>query len=330
MTQGWLLYVWPSALLLVGACRNDQSMLFPLGPEAARILQLAAILLAMGVVVMRAVLVALWLALRGPARSRSWLASRAAVVAGGIVFPAVTLTVLLGYGVWAMRDDPRALLGDGVQRIEIVGEQWWWRVAYTTADGTSLASANEIYLPVGREVEFTLRSADVIHSFWVPALGGKVDMIPGRTTRLRVMADRPGVLRGQCAEYCGGAHALMALPVIAVPADEFDAWLIRQAAFPPEPATAHEQRGKALFLAAGCGACHAIRGTSANGIVGPDLSWIGSRRSVGLDTLPLTPANVARFIADGQHIKPGNPMPPFRIFSHDDRDALAAYLAGLR
>lgn len=318
------------ALFLTAACRNDQSVLFPQGPRAAQIAHLAWLMFGLGAAVLAIVVIALLLALRGRSRIRSWLAGRAAVIAGGIVFPALTLTALLGYGVWVMRADLRTFVSDEVQRIEIVGEQWWWRVAYVVTDGTRLASANEVRIPVGREVEFTLKSADVIHSFWVPALGGKVDMIPGRTTRLRVMADRPGIFRGQCAEYCGGPHALMALAVIAMPTDEFQAWLAREATSAPEPTTTTEQRGKSLFLAAGCGACHAIRGTIANGIVGPDLSRIGARRSVGVDTLTLTKANVSRFIAEGQHIKPGNPMPPFRIFSDEDRDALAAYLVSLR
>ena len=330
MKQWLLRFATLIALLLIGGCRNDQSMLFPQGPRAAQIAQLAWLLFGFGAAVLAIVVIALWLALRGPARIRSWLAGQAAVIAGGIVFPAVTLTALLGYGVWVMRANLRAFVSNDIQRIEIIGEQWWWRVVYAAIDGTRLASANEVRIPVGREVEFTLKSADVIHSFWVPALGGKVDMIPGRTTQLRVTADRPGIFRGQCAEYCGGPHALMALSVIAMPTDEFQAWLTREGAFAPEPTTPLQQRGKSLFLAAGCGACHTIRGTMANGSVGPDLSRIGARRSVGVDTLPLTQANVARFIVDGQHIKPGNPMPPFRIFSTEDQDALAAYLVSLR
>jgi cytochrome c oxidase subunit 2 len=179
-------------------------------------------------------------------------------------------------------------------------------------------------------VEFTLKSADVIHSFWLPSLGGKVDMIPGRVTRLRLMADRPGIFRGQCAEYCGGPHALMALEVVAMPAREFEEWLAWQASPAIEPADASARSGAALFVASGCGACHAIRGTPAAGVIGPDLTHIGARRSVGVDTLPMTQANVKRFIVDGQHIKPGNDMPPFRIFSEEQLEALSAYLVGLR
>ncbi len=147
-----------------------------------------------------------------------------------------------------------------------------------------IATANEIRIPAGRPIVFTLQSADVIHSFWVPNLGGKMDMIPGRTTHLRLQADQPGVFRGQCAEYCGGPHALMALEVVAMPPAEFEAWLQGQARPAAEPASEAAERGRELFLAAGCGACHTVRGTAAAGTVGPDLTHLGSRRSVGIDT----------------------------------------------
>jgi cytochrome c oxidase subunit 2 len=196
--------------------------------------------------------------------------------------------------------------------------------------GTTVDSANEIRIPSGRSVIFTLGSADVIHSFWVPNLGGKLDMIPGRTAQLRLRADQPGVFRGQCAEYCGGPHALMALEVVALSESDFETWLEDQAKPAIEPTSSEARRGRDLFLSAGCGACHTVRGTPAAGNVGPDLTHLASRRSVGLDTLPMTEANIRRFIVDGQHIKPGNLMPPFRIFTDVDLDAITTYLAGLR
>ena len=179
-------------------------------------------------------------------------------------------------------------------------------------------------------MEFTLKAADVIHSFWVPSLGGKVDMIPGRVTRLRLTAERAGVYRGQCAEYCGGPHALMAFEVIALPPPEYETWLEREASPAVAPANETERRGQSLFVAAGCGTCHAIRGTAANGTIGPDLTHIGSRRSVGIDTLKLTQANLARFIAENQHVKPGNRMPEFRIFRPGRARCARGYLLSLR
>lgn len=316
------------ALMLIAGCGTDvQSVLTPRGTQAGQIANLAWGLFALGAFVLAIVTLALWLAIRGSPRVRDALAQEKAIVALGLIFPVVTLTLLLGYGVWLMRSQLVGGDRDSL-RIEVTGEQWWWRVAYPGA--TPVASANEITIPLGRPVEFVLKAADVIHSFWVPSLGGKVDMIPGRTTHLRLTAERPGIYRGQCAEYCGGPHALMAFEVVALPAEEYSAWFTRESATAAAPSNELEQRGQALFIAAGCGACHAVRGTQAAGTIGPDLTHIGSRRSVGIDTLPLTQANLVRFITHGQHVKPGNLMPEFRIFTETDQAALAAYLLSLR
>ena len=317
-----------AALACLAGCGPDiQSVMAPGGRQAGQIAALAWLLFGFGALVLAIVIAATWLAIRGSPRLRVALARENMIIALGLVFPAVTLTLLLGYGVWLMQPDTDH--GDrGVIRIEVTGEQWWWRVVY--AGATPVASANEIAMPVGRPVEFVLKAADVIHSFWVPSLGGKVDMIPGRTTRLRLTADRAGIYRGQCAEYCGGPHALMAFEVVALPSAEYDAWLAHAAAPATAPSTDVERHGQTLFVAAGCGTCHAIRGTAAIGTIGPDLTHIGSRRSVGIDTMKLTHANLVRFIAEGQHVKPGNRMPEFRIFRPDELDALAAYLLSLR
>jgi len=315
-------------LLLLAGCGTDvQSVMTPRGTQAGQIATLAWIVFAFGAVVLALVVVAVWLAIRGSTRVRAALAQDRAIVALGLIFPAVTLTLLLGYGVWLMRAQLGPATPADAVRIEVIGEQWWWRVAY---GGAETASANEIRIPVGRPVHFTLKATDVIHSFWVPSLGGKVDMIPGRTTGLRLTAEREGIYRGQCAEYCGGPHALMAFEVVALPSAEYDAWLARETAPARVPSNDEEQRGQSLFIAAGCGACHAVRGTSATGFIGPDLTHIGSRRSVGIDTMPLTAENITRFIAHGQHVKPGNRMPEFRIFSVAEQAALAAYLLSLR
>ncbi len=314
--------------LALAGCAGRDSVMTPAGSNAVEIAELAWLLFAGGGAILVLVLLVLWFAMRGSPRTRSHLAADATVIIGGIVFPAVTLTGLLIYGVTVMGAGlPPPAEGE---RIEVTGERWWWRISYVAADGTRFASANEIHVPVGRPVDFLLTSADVIHSFWVPSLGGKVDMIPGRTTRLRLTAHRPGSYRGQCAEYCGGPHALMTLHVIAMTDAEFESWRTREAAPVLGPANDMERRGQAVFLNAGCGACHAVRGTAAAGTIGPDLTHLGARRSVGVETLPMTAENLARFIADGQHIKPGNTMPPFRVFSREERDALTGYLLSLR
>jgi len=170
-------------------------------------------------------------------------------------------------------------------------------------------------------VELSLVSADVIHSFWVPSLAGKVDLLPGRSTRLHLTADRPGVYRGQCAEYCGGPHAKMAFHVIAETPEGFEAWRKNQR----RPAAA----GNALF-AARCATCHTVRGTSAAGTLGPDLTHVGSRMSLGAGTLPNNEGTLAGWIASSQHIKPGNLMPSFKDLTGEELRALAIYLEALK
>src|SRR5688572_10334659 len=266
-----------SMLLLLAGCGTDvQSMMAPRGTQAGQIAELAWIIFGFALLVLGFVVAAVWFAIRGPARLRGALARERTVIALGLIFPAVSLTLLLAYGVFLMRSNVLAADSANALRIEVIGEQWWWRVTYGDA---GIVSANEIRIPVGRPIAFTLKASDVIHSFWVPNLGGKVDMIPGRTTNLRLTAERPGIYRGQCAEYCGGPHALMAFEVIAMPPADYDAWVGREAAPARTPSNEQEQRGQSLFVASGCGTCHAVRGTAAAGTIGPDLTHFGSRRS---------------------------------------------------
>ena len=307
-----------------------QSVLVPSGADAERIAALAWTLFAGALCVFLVVGAALWIAMRGSAVARHRLAADKAVIVGGIVFPVVVLGALLVYGLSIMRQGIAAIAGPGALHVEVTGEQWWWRVIYRDADGSPIESANEIRIPAGRDVVLTLASADVIHSFWVPNLAGKVDMIPGRRHRLKLAAAKPGIYRGQCAEYCGGAHALMSLEVVALPEADFASWLASARDRAAEPSGEIERRGRDLFLSAGCGSCHAVRGTSAKGEIGPDLTRVGERRYIAAATLPTSRENLARFIVDGQHLKPGNGMPPFRVFSAAELDAVAAYLASLR
>jgi cytochrome c oxidase subunit 2 len=212
----------------------------------------------------------------------------------------------------------------------VVGKQWWWRVQYVTPQGL-VETANELRLPVGERVEVELSSPDVIHSFWVPSLAGKMDMIPGRTTRLALEPTRTGVFRGTCAEYCGASHALMAFDVIVTEDDEFQRWLQTQstpaAAAPVDPMA---QRGQDAFLANGCSACHTIRGTAAAGRIGPDLTHVASRISIGAATLPNGMDALVRWIRDTDRVKPGVHMPAFRTLPPGELTALAAYLGSLQ
>ncbi len=307
---------------------SPQSALAPAGDEAERIALLSWILFGGAAAVLLIVIATLAMAIRGAEPMRRVISSEGAIRWGGIVFPSVVLTLLLGYGLWLMREAIAAQTTPAL-RIAVTGEQWWWRVDYQRDGAAPVREANEIRIPVGREIDFALRSNDVIHSFWVPSLGGKLDMIPGRTNTLRLKAERPGIYRGQCAEYCGGPHALMALEIVAVPEAEFQAWLAAADAR-NELAEPKVAAGEKLFLSAGCGACHAVRGTQAAGMVGPDLSRVGGRRFLAAATLRNTAENLAGFITDPQVAKPGALMPPFAIFTSEEMDALTAYLGSLR
>ena len=249
---------------------------------------------------------------------------------GGAVFSPVVLAFLLGYAFWltpALRPLPDPAAASTALRIEVVGEQFWWRVSYRRGEtGAPIASANEIRLPVGERVEFVLTSSDVIHSFWIPSLGGKMDMIPGRANRLSLLATKAGMFRGPCAEYCGTSHALMAFTAVAMPPADFEAWLAQQSA--PSPGTADS--GQAAFLGNGCGACHAVKGTEAMGVIGPDLSHIGSRETLGAGILPNTEAELARFIARPAAFKPGARMPGYAMLPDEELRSIATWLKGLR
>ncbi len=305
-------------------------VLDPAGPHALAVTILAWALLAMAVLVLAVVIVALLLGLFGPPTWKARLGLERLVWVGGLGFPVVVLTVLLIWGLGLTSRLTAPVTGEEL-RIRVTGEMWWFRVAYLDGQGREIVqSANEVVIPVGRPVVFELRSADVIHAFWVPRLAGKLDMIPGRTNLLRLQADEPGAYGGQCAEYCGGPHALMGFMVRAVPADEFDRWIGREPLPRPAPTDALRAQGYGVFMENGCAACHAIRGTPAVGLAGPDLSTVGSRAMIGSGILANNRGTLAGWIADSQAIKPGNRMPTYSTLSGEDLQAVAAYLEGLR
>jgi len=298
-----------------------QSALEPQGPDARVIAEIWWVLLAGAVLIFGLVMALAAWAVFGRAR-RGWLAGRGAVLVGGIALPLLVLFSLLIYTLLAAAR-MSAAHGEPALRIVVVGEQWWWRVRYLDAGGAwDFATANEIRIPVGASVQLMLRSADVLHSLWVPALAGKLDLIPGKDNRLMLRADRAGVYRGQCAEYCGGPHAQMAFAVVAETPERFERW--RDAQRAPAAAPANE-----LFLAR-CAACHTVRGTPATGLLGPDLTHVGSRLSIGAGTLPNDAGTFAAWIGSNQHLKPGNLMPQFERFSGAQLTALARYLESLR
>jgi cytochrome c oxidase subunit 2 len=318
--------LFPVVLCCCG-CSGIQSSLDPAGVEAERIARLYW-WMAAGALAIWALVVALAVYYGRPhAPSPSRYRDRALILGAGVAFPVIVLAALLAYGL-AMLPPLVARAPAGALQIEVSGELWWWRVRYVMPSGT-IETANEIRLPRGEPVQLLLRSQNVIHSFWVPALGGKMDMIPGRLTYLTLTPTRSGVFTGACAEYCGTAHAFMRFYVEVMERPAFDKWLQHQAAPAGVPSEATAVRGHDLVMAAGCGACHTVRGTPANGTIAPDLTHVGGRMSLAAGVLENTATALARWIADTEAIKPGVHMPTFHMLPAADREAMAAYLAGL-
>jgi cytochrome c oxidase subunit 2 len=252
-------------------------------------------------------------------------------VTQAVLISGIALIALIAASAFADRALGHLPLANAVH-IEITGNQWWWSVRYIDGAHVSdtFTTANEIHIPVGRPVVFKLRGADVIHSLWVPNLSGKKDLIPGRTALLELRADKPGVYRGQCAEFCGLEHALMGLLVIADAPEQFDAWVAAQRRPAPEPTDPKAQRGKQVFQASSCAMCHAITGVDFAGAQhGPDLTHVASRQTLAAGTLKNTPENLGAWIRDPQIHKPGTAMPATPL-SQEDLDAIVAYLGGLK
>jgi cytochrome c oxidase subunit 2 len=313
--------------VLVAGCAGKQSTLEPAGPAAASIQQLG-LWMYLGAALVTVLVATLMLI---PFRRRRERRVNTALFlwGGGVALPLLTLTALVPYAM-TVGGEMRAPTAPDRLSVDVTGSRFWWEMAYRRAGmASAVVSANELRLPAGEPVEVRLRAKDVIHSFWVPRLAGKTDMIPGRVNRMVIQADRPGTHRGQCAEYCGTQHAFMAFDVIVLPRAEFDAWLARLAQPVREPSTPESRAGRVLFDSLGCGACHTVRGV-AEGRLGPDLTQVGARRSIGAGALPGGVGNIAGWIASAQHIKPGNAMPSFDRLSGPQLRALAAYLESLK
>ena len=312
-----------ACLALLPGCAGEQSAFSPFGVEAETTLTLTwAMTIALGLIG----LAVLWLAFhawRAPPDRMDHKKGMRMVLWLGAIGPALFLGLMLTLSLPKMRAMD---LAQGDLTVAVDGEQFWWRVRYLPAGGAAVETANEIRIPVGRTVAFDLDSPDVIHSFWIPGLAGKLDMVPGRTNRLVVRATRAGTFRGVCAEFCGLSHANMAFDVVAMEPGDFDRWLAGQA----QPAAAAPGPGGELFQAYGCAGCHSVRGHGPASAIGPDLTHFGSRRSLGAGTLPMAPGETAAFIRDSSVAKPGSLMPAFPGMSEADAAAIAAYLHGLR
>jgi cytochrome c oxidase subunit 2 len=262
-----------------------------------------------------------------PLLGESERANTGLVLVFGMVVPAVVLAVLFAFSnLYVIHDTEAPNPKSTALTITVIGHQWFWEVRYP---GTPAVTANEIHIPAGARVNVVARTADVIHSFWVPELNRKIDMIPGRSNRVLLHAEAPGVYRGQCAEFCGLQHANMAMSVDAEPWPQFRRWLSNMAKPATAPSNPLRRRGEQVFLSSTCAGCHTIRGTSAAGRVGPDLTHLATRGTLAALTIPNNRRELGAWIRDPQHIKPGNKMPGLNLSSRD-LHALVAYLSGLR
>ena len=365
-----------------------QSAFQTFGVEAGTLASMTVYLTIFAVVVAVIVAALFFFAMRAKEGALTHKGGMRLILWAGALGPAAILLALLVASLPTMR--PLRAAADALV-VDVTGEQFWWRVVYRPPGAAAVETANEVRVPVGRTVVFALQGGDVIHSFWIPGLAGKMDMIPGRTNRLVVRATKPGVFRGQCAEFCGLSHALMAFDVVAMEPAAFDAWLAREgggyvgrqtAAAPtmrgpdgklrpvatvtsqettrdmwrdrnagPVPASTGRQEtmpedvrrggsrdepgmtavgeGAALFSNYGCGGCHSIRGLTGAPAIGPDLTHVGARRSLGAGTRPMTRAELVRFIRDAPSVKPGARMPAYPQMPAKDAAAIARFLESL-
>jgi len=329
--------IWAAAFAL-GGCAGRQSVLAPAGEEASTLHGLLGLTLIVCGIAYLLVLVFLGAALW---RSRLRLNHEPALAAtpddrrlslglagwAGVMTIGIFLLAAASFLVdrtLARHDEAAA--GD----IRITGHQWWWRIEYRNPAGTGwIETANELHLPQGRPTRIDIRAADVIHSFWIPNLSGKIDMIPGRANHLTLTPHRLGWVRGQCAEFCGLQHARMALDVKVETPHDYAAWLSGQAR-PAAAASAPEaERGLTLITTGTCGSCHSIRGTSAQARAAPDLTHVAARRSLAAGTLPMTREALMGWITNPQALKPGAEMPASTL-PPADMLAIATYLEGLR
>lgn len=322
--QGRVGEVRAAALLVLaaalGGCSYPQSALHPAGRDAEALSGLTWFMFGGAVLIWGIVMGITVYAVLGRKRVRSERFADRFILGGGVIFPTVGLAILLVYGLSLLpnwrSDDPAAV------RVRVEAEQYWWRLGYELPDGTVIETANELHLPVDATAEFALSSTDVIHSFWIPALGGKMDAIPGRTNLLRLTPSKVGTYRGVCAEFCGPSHTFMAFPVIVHEAEDYAAWLAAQRL----PA----RRGDATFIGAGCGACHRVRGVSEAGSVGPDLTHFGSRLTLGAGTLANGREALQQWLLGPAHIKPGVGMPSYASLPEAERSAIVDYLLELQ
>lgn len=316
-------------LASIAGCGGQQSALHAGGIEAEIVARFSWIMFAGGALVLALVAAILFYALLRRPEKRADVDGPRLIFAGGVALPTITLTVLLAFTLTATKD-LRATNADAEYDIEVIGHRWWWEVRYLGGESQGyFTTANELHLPRGQRMRIKVTSVDVIHSFWVPSLAGKMDMIPGRENEIVLEPTQLGVYRGQCAEYCGAQHARMAFYVVVHEPGDFEEWRAREAAPAILPRDPVSRAGQDVFMQAACVYCHAIRGTPAQGTFGPDLTHVGSRLSIAAGTLPANRGNLAAWVVHAQQLKPGNEMPSLHVFTGEELRALSAYLEAL-
>lgn len=331
-----------AAALFVSACEGD-SVMNSASPAADTIASLGWSVLIVGMVVCTVVTA---LVVIPVLRRRGTLAEHMPyddtgetrwITIGGFAVPAVILggVFIATIGTLAsfpMSDAEQSAEADSVMKresIKVIGHQWWWEIKYDAGANQWLTTANELRLPVGRTVTVALKTADVIHAFWVPRLHGKVDLIPGQTNYIRLRADSAGVYKGRCAEYCGAQHTHMEFIVEALPEEEYRAWLAHEASPASRPETEQQERGKRIFETSACNFCHTVRGAVPGGSVAPDLTHLASRRTIAAGLLPNEPGYLEAWIINAPSLKPGVKMPAMNQFTGEEARALVAYLESL-
>lgn len=321
------------ALGLLTAC-TPQSTLWPAGAGADRIASLTWFLIVLAAAVYAAVMVVMAIAAVRNRRTDLTVdltprSTRFVAIGGAIIPGLILLTIFIG-GMSIMGAFPTPTASRQLT-IHVTAHQWWWQIDYDYPElQQRFSGANELHIPVGVPIKVYLTSADVIHSFWVPRLQGKLDVIPGDTNDLRLLANSPGTYRGQCAEFCGMQHAHMAMVVVAEAPAQFKDWATKQLAPAHAPADSMQQLGRRLFVGGPCAMCHTVRGTPAGGTVGPDLTHVGSRSTIGAGLMPNTLASLEGWIANAQALKPGIQMPPMTQFSGVELRAIATYVSSLK
>jgi len=328
--------------LCFSSCGGIQNSINPAGPQAQSLSRLWWLMFTVNAIVFVLVMIAVLLTLRKRMREPQSATTPILEPSPGeerrrrnVVLTAVTITVIVLFVfLIASFSAGRAVTANLANKnglvVEVTGHQWWWEVRYLDVDASNIfTTANEIHIPVGVPVLFNLKGGDVIHSFWVPNLAGKRDLIPGKNSTAWLQADKPGVYRGQCAEYCGLQHAKMALWVVAEPQEQFNAWRQNQTQTSVQPASDSQKRGQQVFLSSTCVMCHSINGTPAGSNIGPNLTHVASRNTIAAATLANTRDHLAQWIKDSQSVKPGNKMPQ-NSFSEADLQALLDYLQSLK